>query len=100
MGRSKPAIPSPGSVAGRQSLCELLRAVIETGLNAGLSGRRLFQDLCAEPRWRETAHAGSLIWRSDRRLIPMSRCSLELFCTRRNLRLQVQPGQLNLRKWP
>jgi transposase len=44
----KPAIPTPGSVAGRPSLCEPLRAIIETGLNAGLSGRRLFQDLTAE----------------------------------------------------
>ena len=49
---SKPAtISTPGSAAvaaGRRSLCEQFRPVIETGLLAGLSAQRLFQDLVAE----------------------------------------------------
>ena len=45
---AKPAIPTAGSPAGRRSLCEPLRTVIETGLHAGLSSQRIFQDLAAE----------------------------------------------------
>ena len=44
----KTAISTAGSPAGRRSLCEPLRGVIETGLQAGLSAQRLFQDLTAE----------------------------------------------------
>ena len=42
---AKPAIPTAGSRAGRRSQCEPLREAIETGLNAGLSAQRIFQDL-------------------------------------------------------
>ncbi len=49
---SKPAISTLGSpphgVAGRRSLCEQFRPVIESGLQAGLSAQRLFQDLVTE----------------------------------------------------
>ena len=45
---AKPAIPTAGSPAGRRSLCEPLRSVIEAGLQSGLSAQRLFQDLTAE----------------------------------------------------
>ena len=44
----KTALSTAGSPAGRRSLCEPLRGVIETGLQAGLSAQRLFQDLTAE----------------------------------------------------
>ncbi len=51
--QAKPAsISTPGSppdgVAGRRSLCEQFRPVIESGLQAGLSAQRLFQDLVTE----------------------------------------------------
>ena len=42
----KPAIPLAGSlVAGRQSLCLPLAAVIESAVQAGLSAQRIYQDL-------------------------------------------------------
>lgn len=45
---SKPAKVTAGSCAGRPSLCKPFRETIETGLNAGLSAQRIFQDLAAE----------------------------------------------------
>ena len=51
---SKPAISTPGSeggpgtVAGRQSLCESVREIIEPKLEAGLSAQRIWQDLTSE----------------------------------------------------
>ena len=65
----------------------------------GLPASSSWDDLMYRIYVRQKIEAGLTDFRSDRRLIPMSRCSLELFCTRQNLRLQVQPGQLNLRKW-
>lgn len=41
----KPAIPAPGSVAGRRSQCEELRAVIVVAVEQGLSAQRIYQDL-------------------------------------------------------
>lgn len=43
----KPAIPTAGS-AGRSSLCERYRKVIEEKLTQGLSAQRIFQDLVGE----------------------------------------------------
>ena len=46
---AKPAsISTAGSMAGRRSLCEPLRNVIEIGLQGGLSSQRIFQDLVGE----------------------------------------------------
>jgi len=47
-GDSKPAISTPGSPAGRQSLCQPWQPQIEAGLNAGLSAQRIYQDLVCE----------------------------------------------------
>lgn len=44
---STPGSP-PGCAAGRRSLCEQFRPVIEAGLLTGLSAQRLFQDLVTE----------------------------------------------------
>lgn len=48
LGPAKPAIPTAGSPAGRRSQCEPYRGAIETGLQAGLSAQRIYQDLAAE----------------------------------------------------
>ena len=46
---AKPAIPLTGNlVAGRQSLCVPLAAVIESAVAAGLSAQRIYQDLVCE----------------------------------------------------
>ena len=46
---AKPAIPLTGSlVAGRQSLCVPLQAVIESAVQAGLSAQRIYQDLICD----------------------------------------------------
>jgi transposase len=44
----KPAISTAGSGAGRRSLCEPFQEAIKTGLSAGLSAQRIFQDLVGE----------------------------------------------------
>lgn len=45
---AKPAISTPGSTAGRVSLCREYLPVIEAGVQAGLSARRIHQDLASE----------------------------------------------------
>jgi len=46
---AKPAIPLAGGlVAGRQSLCVPLAAVIESAVQAGLSAQRIYQDLICD----------------------------------------------------
>ncbi|MDH5679621.1 MAG: IS21 family transposase [Nitrospinota bacterium] len=45
---AKPAIPPPGSLAGRKSLCGPLADVIRAKLDAGLSAKRVWQDLVTE----------------------------------------------------
>jgi transposase len=48
---SNPAIPTPGSPvgsAGRYSLCKPFTGEIRKKLDQGLSGQRIFQDLCQE----------------------------------------------------
>lgn len=47
----KPAISPAGSKAGRQSHCEPFRAIIEAGLDRGLSAQRIYQDLVAEQQF-------------------------------------------------
>ena len=41
----KPAISTPGSLAGRQSLCAPWQARIEAALDLGLTAQRIYQDL-------------------------------------------------------
>jgi len=45
---SKPAISTPGSVAGRQSLCLPWLPQIEAAVSVGLSAQRIYQDLVVE----------------------------------------------------
>lgn len=47
----KPAISPAGSKAGRQSHCEPFRALIEAGVDRGLSAQRIYQDLVAEQQF-------------------------------------------------
>ena len=44
----KPAIPTPGSPAGRVSLCREFLPAITAAITAGLSARRIYQDLVSE----------------------------------------------------
>jgi hypothetical protein len=47
----KPAIPPTGSRAGRVSHCEPFESFITTGLDAGLSEQRIYQDLVIEQKF-------------------------------------------------
>jgi transposase len=47
-GPPKPAISTPGSVAGRKSACEVWEPQITAALEQGLTARRIYQDLVAE----------------------------------------------------
>ena len=46
-----PAISPPGSKAGRVSHCEPFKAVIQTGLDRGLTAQRIYQDLVTEQQF-------------------------------------------------
>ena len=50
-GDSKPAISPTGSKPGRVSHCEPFTAVIQGGLDRGLSAQRIYQDLVAEQQF-------------------------------------------------
>jgi transposase len=45
---SKPAISTPGSTAGRQSLCQPHLTQIEAAVMVGLSAQRIYQDLVCD----------------------------------------------------
>lgn len=51
VGDSNPAISPAGSKSGRLSHCEPFRAIIEAGLDRGLSAQRIYQDLVAEQKF-------------------------------------------------
>ena len=48
---ANPAIPPAGSKTGRLSQCEPFTALIETGLERGLSAQRIYQDLVSEQQF-------------------------------------------------
>ncbi len=48
LARSKPAISTPGSMAGRQSLCLPWQPQIEAAVSVGLSAQRIYQDLVGD----------------------------------------------------
>jgi len=47
-GDAKPAKPDPRVGSGPKSMCEPFRDVILAKLEEGLSGQRIYQDLCTE----------------------------------------------------
>ena len=51
---SKPAISIAGTGAGRRSRCEWLAEVISAKLEAGLSARRIYQDLVEQNDFRDS----------------------------------------------
>jgi len=48
LARSKPAISTPGSMAGRQSLCQPWQPQIEAAVSVGLSAQRIYEDLVGD----------------------------------------------------
>ena len=48
LARSKPAISTPGSPAGRQSLCQPWQAQIEAAVSVALSAQRIYQGLVGD----------------------------------------------------
>ena len=73
----KPAISTPGSeggpatVAGRQSLCEPVREIIEPKVEAGLSGQRIWQDLTTEHGFEGSYQSVKRFCRRMRNRLPL-----------------------------
>jgi len=79
---AKPAISTTGSTAGRVSLCRAFVPVIEAGVQAGLSAKRIHQDLTSEHGF-----AGS--YESVKRCVRQLTTRLELPVRR----IEVPPGE-------
>jgi len=78
----KPAIPLTGSlVAGRQSLCVPLQAVIESAVQAGLSAQRIYQDLICDHAFTGGYHS---VQRFVRQLLQTQPVPF--------VRMEVEPG--------
>ena len=119
---SKPAISTPGSeggpgtVAGRQSLCESVREIIEPKLEAGLSAQRIWQDLTSEHGFEGSYQSVKRFCRRVRSRLPLPfrrmECEpgIEAQCAAavaavltdradRDLEIQLRGGVLRVR-WP
>jgi len=77
--RSKPAISTPGSMVGRQSLCQPWLPQIERALSVGLSAQRIYQDLVGEHGFSDSYQAVKRFVRHLRQIqpIPFARMEVE-----------------------
>ena len=78
--QSKPAISIAGIGAGRRNRCECLAEVIAAKLDAGLSARRIYQDL----------------WSKPTSVIPINRCSVLFASLKRRSRSGFGAWKLGL----
>jgi transposase len=79
LARSKPAISTPGSMAGRQSLCQPWQPQIEAAVSVGLSAQRIYQDLVGDYGFSGSYQAVKRFVRQLRatRPIPFARMEVE-----------------------
>jgi predicted transcriptional regulator len=83
---SKPAISIAGLGAGRRSRCEWLAEVISAKLEAGLSARRIYQDLVEQNGFRDS-------YQSVQRFVR----KLKATQPQRVWRMEARPGEGNFR---
>src|SRR5438046_162042 len=81
LAQPKPAISTPGSTPGRQSLCEPYAPIIETAATAGLSAQRIYQDLVSEHSFSGSYQAVKRFVRHLRQAQPVP-----------FVRMEVEPG--------
>ena len=81
LARSKPAISTPGSPAGRQSLCQPWQPQIEAAVAVGLSAQRIYQDLVGEHGFAGSYQAVKRFVRHLRQTQPIP-----------FVRMEVEPG--------
>ncbi len=77
----KPAISTPGSPTGRQSLCQPWAAQIEAAIQVGLSAQRIYQDLVGQYAFPGSYQAVKRFVRQVRQAQPIP-----------FMRMEVEPG--------